>query len=131
MIQPALRPGALSRIPETSLRLRHRSHISQRDFSLWPISQELGTTWPSLRKAFTRHGLGMPARNREAVRRRAIDGAHKRHRQPPVAAVDPVFVALNQRVIPVRARSGEELAARVRRAEDYAVLGADAITLPR
>jgi hypothetical protein len=24
---------------------------------------ELGTTWPSLRKAFTRHGLGMPARN--------------------------------------------------------------------
>jgi hypothetical protein len=23
---------------------------------------ELGTTWPSLRKAFTRHGLGMPAR---------------------------------------------------------------------
>jgi hypothetical protein len=32
---------------------------------------ELGTTWPSLRKAFTRHGLGMPARNPEAVRRRA------------------------------------------------------------
>jgi hypothetical protein len=24
---------------------------------------ELGTTWPSLRKAFARHGLGMPARN--------------------------------------------------------------------
>jgi hypothetical protein len=24
---------------------------------------ELGTTWPSLRKAFTRHGLGMPVRN--------------------------------------------------------------------
>jgi hypothetical protein len=23
---------------------------------------QLGTTWPSLRKAFTRHGLGMPAR---------------------------------------------------------------------
>jgi WhiB family redox-sensing transcriptional regulator len=27
---------------------------------------ELGTTWPSLRKAFTRHGLGMPARNPQA-----------------------------------------------------------------
>jgi hypothetical protein len=24
---------------------------------------ELGTTWPSLRKAFTRHGLGMPTPN--------------------------------------------------------------------
>jgi hypothetical protein len=28
---------------------------------------QLGTTWPSLRKAFTRHGLGMPTRNPEAV----------------------------------------------------------------
>jgi hypothetical protein len=26
-------------------------------------AKELGTTWPSLRKAFTRHRLGMPARN--------------------------------------------------------------------
>jgi hypothetical protein len=25
-------------------------------------AQEPGTTWPSLRNAFTRHGLGMPAR---------------------------------------------------------------------
>jgi hypothetical protein len=26
-------------------------------------ANQLGTTWPSLRKAFGRHGLGMPARN--------------------------------------------------------------------
>jgi hypothetical protein len=26
-------------------------------------AKELGTTWPSLRKAFARPGLGMPARN--------------------------------------------------------------------
>jgi hypothetical protein len=26
-------------------------------------ANELGTTWPSLRKAFTRHRLGMPARS--------------------------------------------------------------------
>ena len=26
-------------------------------------AQQLGTTWPSLRKAFTRHRLSMPARN--------------------------------------------------------------------
>jgi hypothetical protein len=36
---------------------------------------QLGTTWPSLRNAFTRHGLGMPARNPEAVRQRAIAAA--------------------------------------------------------
>jgi hypothetical protein len=35
-----------------------------------------------------------------------------------------VFVALNHGELPVRARSGGELAERVRRAEDYAVLGA-------
>jgi hypothetical protein len=35
-----------------------------------------------------------------------------------------VFVALNHGQLPVRARSGGELAERVRRAEDYAVLGA-------
>jgi hypothetical protein len=30
--------------------------------SLNAAAQELGTTWPSLRKAFTYHGLGMPTR---------------------------------------------------------------------
>jgi hypothetical protein len=35
-----------------------------------------------------------------------------------------VFAALNHDQLPVRARSGEELAERVRRAEDYAALGA-------
>jgi hypothetical protein len=35
-----------------------------------------------------------------------------------------VFVALNRAEVPVRARSGGELAERVRRAEDYAALGA-------
>ena len=43
---------------------------------------KLGTTWPSLRKAFTRHGLGMPARNPEAVRQRAIAAARHRSGQP-------------------------------------------------
>jgi hypothetical protein len=38
-----------------------------------------------------------------------------------------VFVALNHGQLPVRARSGAELAERVRRAEDYAVLGAEVV----
>jgi hypothetical protein len=86
-------------------------------------AQELGTTWPSLRKAFQRHGLGIPARNPEAIRQRAIDAAQRRHPQPPVAAIDPVFVALNHGDLTIRARTDQELAARVRRAEDYAALG--------
>jgi len=56
---------------------------------------ELGTTWPSLRKAFTRHGLGMPARNPEAVRQRAIATASRRAGQLATPTLDPVFVALN------------------------------------
>jgi len=88
---------------------------------------ELGTTWPSLRKAFTRHGLGMPARNPEAVRQHAIDAAYQRSCRPATPSLDPVFVALNRGEIPVRARSGGELAERVRRAEDYAVLGAEVV----
>ena len=84
---------------------------------------ELGTTWPSLRKAFTRHGLGMPARNPQAIRQRAAEAARQRSGRPTAPTLDPVFVALNHDELPVRARSGGELAERVRRAEDYAVLG--------
>jgi hypothetical protein len=32
---------------------------------------ELDTTWPSLPKVFTGHGLGMPARNPQAIRQRS------------------------------------------------------------
>jgi hypothetical protein len=42
---------------------------------------ELGATWPSLRKAVGRHGLGMPARNPKAVRQRAIAAARQRNGQ--------------------------------------------------
>jgi hypothetical protein len=65
---------------------------------------ELGTTWPSLRKAFTRHGLGMPARNPEAVRQRAIDAARPRTGQPATPNLDPMFVALNPGALPARER---------------------------
>ena len=42
--------------------------LAQQLGSINAAAQELGTTWPSLRKAFQRHGLGMPARNPEAVK---------------------------------------------------------------
>ena len=88
---------------------------------------ELGTTWPSLRKAFARHGLGMPARNPEAVRQRAIEAARQRTGRPATPALDPVFVALNPGALPARSRSQAELYQWVRREEQYAILGANVV----
>jgi WhiB family redox-sensing transcriptional regulator len=98
--------------------------LAERLGSVNAAAAELGTTWPSLRKAFARHGLGMPARNPEAVRQRAVEAARQRTGRPVTSDLDPVFVALNHGELPVRARSDGELAERVRRAEDYATLGA-------
>jgi hypothetical protein len=98
--------------------------LAERLGSVNAAAAQLGTTWPSLRKAFQRHRLGMHARNPEAIRQRAINAARQRSGQPATPSLDPVFVALNHGELPVRARSGGELAERVRRAEDYAVLGA-------
>jgi hypothetical protein len=80
---------------------------------------ELGTTWPSLRKAFTRHGLGMPTPNPEAVRQRSG--------QPVTPPLDPVFVALNPQALPARPRPPAELHQWVRRDEEYATLGANVV----
>jgi hypothetical protein len=90
-------------------------------------ADQLGTTWPSLRKAFGRHGLGMPARNPEAVRQRAIAAAHQRTGRPVAPALDPVFVALNPGALPARERSPAELYQWVRRDEEYAILGANVV----
>jgi hypothetical protein len=88
---------------------------------------ELGTTWPSLRKAFTRHGLGMPAPNPEAVRQRVIATARQRSGQPTTPSLDPAFVALNPGALPARPRSPAELHQWVRRDEEYATLGANVV----
>jgi len=88
---------------------------------------ELGTTWPSLRKAFTRHGLGMPTRNPEAIRQRAIAAARRRTGQPATPSLDPVFAALNPGALPARPRSRAELYQWVRREEQYATLGANVV----
>jgi hypothetical protein len=88
---------------------------------------QLGTTWPSLRKAFARHGLGMPTRNPEAVRQRAIAAARQRTGQPVTPTLDPVFVALNPHALPARPRSPAELHQWVRREEEYATLGANVV----
>jgi hypothetical protein len=90
-------------------------------------AQQLGTTWPSLRKAFGRHGLGMPTPNPEAVRQRAIATARQRTGQPVTPPLDPVFVALNPQALPARPRPPAELHQWVRRDEEYATLGANVV----
>jgi hypothetical protein len=59
--------------------------LADRLGSVNAAAQQLGTTWPSLRKAFQRHGLGMPARNPEGVRQRAIEAAHQAQERGMVA----------------------------------------------
>jgi WhiB family transcriptional regulator, redox-sensing transcriptional regulator len=83
---------------------------------------QLGTTWPSLRKAFTRHGLGMPAPNPEAVRQRAIAAASQRTGQPPAPPLDPAFVALNRGQLPAPRGPQPEQGVRLRRAEEIETL---------
>ena len=56
--------------------------LAERLGSVNAAATQLGTTWPSLRKAFGRHGLGMPARKPEAVRQRAIAAASQRAGPP-------------------------------------------------
>jgi WhiB family redox-sensing transcriptional regulator len=76
--------------------------------------KELGVSDRALRTAWQRHGLGLPPRPVTA-------------RTAPSARLDQAFLALNRKLLPARARSEEELAARVRRAENYATLGADVV----
>jgi hypothetical protein len=90
-------------------------------------ASQLGTTWPSLRKAFTRHGLGMPTLNPEAVRQRAVAAARQRTGQPATPLLDPVFVALDPQALPARPRTPAELHQWVRGDEEYATLGANVV----
>jgi hypothetical protein len=83
-------------------------------------AQHFGTTWPSLRKAFQRHRLGMPARNPEAVRQRAIATASRRAGQSAAPPLDPVFVALNQGQLPAPCEQGVRLRAEEIEALSYA-----------
>jgi hypothetical protein len=74
--------------------------------------KELGVSDRALRTAWQRHGLGLPPRPTFTP-------------TPPV--LDSAFVALNRGLLPARERSVGELAAWVRREEEYATLGAEVV----
>jgi WhiB family transcriptional regulator, redox-sensing transcriptional regulator len=71
--------------------------------------KELGVSDRALRTAWQRHGLGLPPRPTA---------------RPTTPVLDPAFVALNRGLLPARERPAQELAAWVRREEEYATLGA-------
>jgi WhiB family transcriptional regulator, redox-sensing transcriptional regulator len=74
--------------------------------------KELGVSDRALRNAWQRHGLGLPPRLAAPAGPRRLD---------------PAFVALNRRLLPARERPAQELAAWVRREEEYATLGAEVV----
>jgi hypothetical protein len=76
--------------------------------------KELGVSDRALRNAWQRHGLGLPPRPTSDAR----TGTRR---------LDAAFLQLNRKLLPARARSEAELASRVRRAEEYAVLGAEVV----
>jgi WhiB family redox-sensing transcriptional regulator len=96
--------------------------LAERLGSINAAARELGTTWPSLRKAFTRHGLGMPARNPEAARQRAIAAASQHVGPPAAAPLDPAFQALNPGQLLARRGPQAEQGVRLRRAEEIETL---------
>jgi hypothetical protein len=95
--------------------------------SVHAAAQELGTTWPSLRKAFTRHGLGLPARNPEAVRSRASAAARQRTDLPLYRPWIRCLWCSTWAPSPARERPAAELYEWVRRDEKYAMLAANVV----
>jgi hypothetical protein len=79
-----------------------------------PDPQGAGVSDRALRNAWQRHGLGLPPCPTSTS-------------TPAIRRLDAGFVALNRKLLPAWARSEEELAARVRRAEEYAVFGAEVV----
>jgi DNA-binding GntR family transcriptional regulator len=106
-------------------RAREAFALAERLGSVKAAARELGSSRPALVAGWRRFGLGMPDTSHPMV-----TGPGRRPLRPDPAArpLDPAFIRLNQAVLPVRAGSQQELAERVRRAEQYATLGAAAVT---
>jgi hypothetical protein len=106
-------------------RAREAFALAERLGSVKAAARELGSSRPALVAGWRRFGLGMPDTSHPMV-----TGPVRRPLRPDSAArpLDPAFIRLNQAVLPVRAGSQQELAERVRRAEQYATLGAAAVT---
>ena len=93
--------------------------------SINAAAAQLGTTWPSLRKAFQRHQLGTPTPNPAVVNQRksTVQLARRGGQRPTAPELDPVFAQLNPGTVPqARGHTGTP-AVRLRRAEEIETLG--------
>jgi WhiB family transcriptional regulator, redox-sensing transcriptional regulator len=104
---------------------REAFRLAEQLGSVKAAARELGSSRPALVAGWRRFGLGMPDTGHPTVTR---PGARPAGRGEPAGRLDPAFVTLNQDVLPIRASSEAERFWRVRRAEQYATLGAAAIT---
>jgi WhiB family transcriptional regulator, redox-sensing transcriptional regulator len=116
------RASQFARDPE---RAQEAFQLAEQLGSVKAAARELGSSRPALVAGWRRFGLGMPDTSHPT----ATDPAARPGRTAePEGRLDPAFVKLNQDVLPVRAGSEAERFWRVRRAEDYATLGAAAVT---
>jgi hypothetical protein len=92
---------------------------------------QLGTTWPPLRKAFTRHGLGMPAPTpgRPPTRHRRRPPAHWPASPTDHAAAGPGLCGAQPRSTPTPRGPQPEQGVRLRRAEDIETLSYRAVVV--
>jgi hypothetical protein len=99
--------------------------LAQQLGSVNATATQSDTTWPSLRKAFTRHGLAC----RRTTPRPSVSAPSPapRHRNgqpapPTMAPLDAVFVALNRGQLPPPRGSQPEQGVRLRRSEEIETL---------
>ncbi len=116
------RTSQYARDPE---RARDAFALAEHLGSVKAAARELGSSRPALVAGWRRFGLGMPDTSHPTV---THPGARPAGRGERAGRLDPVFLKLNQDVLPVRASSEAERFWRVRRAEQYATLGAAAVT---
>ncbi len=87
-------------------------------------ARQLGSSRSALLAGWQRFDLGTPDLARPT---RTRPGAHPATRGP-AGPLDATFLALNQGVVPIRARSDAERFTRIRGAEQFATVGAEAVT---
>jgi Transcription factor WhiB len=116
------RASQFARDPE---RAREAFTLAEHLGSVKAAARELGSSRPALVASWRRFGLGMPDTSHPTS---THPGVRPAGRGEPAGRLDPAFVKLNQDVLPVRASSEAERFWRVRRAEQYATLGAAAVT---
>jgi WhiB family transcriptional regulator, redox-sensing transcriptional regulator len=93
--------------------------------SINAAARELGTTWPSLRKAFQRHQLGTPTPNPAAISQRkgTAQLARRGTKRPTAPALNPMFAQLNPGAVPPARGHTATPGIRLRRAEEIEALG--------